>query len=187
MSKNVDNIRVFGDIDSSIYVGNKGTTPPTDATAAPGVGFTELGWLSDDGLTEHRDVKSDQKRAWQGGALVRTVRSSDSRQFKFVCWETNLTTVGLTRPGSTPTTTGGVTHTPVKAHTGSDIRSWIIDQVDGAIHNRKIVPTGEVVDIGDIKGTNGDIVAYELTVECYPDSNGVFYDEYTDDPAMAVS
>lgn len=187
MAKSVENVRVWGDIDSAVYVGDVGTTAPTGPTAAPGVGFVELGWLSDDGLTEARDVKADQKRAWQGGALVRTVRSSDSRSFKFVCWETNLTTIGLTRPGSTPTTTTGVTHTAVKAFTGSDIRAWVIDQRDGTINNRKIIPTGEVVAMGDIVGKNGEIVAYEMTVECYPDSNGTLYDEYTDDPAVAIS
>lgn len=186
MVKNTDNVRVYGDITSAVYVGNKGTTPPTDPTAAPGVGFTELGWLSDDGLTEVRDVSSDQKRAWQGGALVRTVRSSDTRRFKFVAWETTKTTLGLMRPGSTPTTTTGITTTAVKAFTGSDQRAWIIDQRDGAINVRKVVANGEVVEVGDIKSSNGDVVAYEMTVECYPAADGTLYIEYSDDPAVAV-
>jgi hypothetical protein len=186
VAKVSDNVRVWGDVDSAVYVGPEGTAMPTTATAAPGAAFEELGWLGDDGLTETRDVNSDQKRAWQGGALVRTVRASDSRQFKFVCWETNATTIGLTRPGSTPTTATGVTTTPVKAYTGSDIRAWIIDQRDGAINNRKLIPHGEVVDMGDIVGKNGDLVAYELTVEVYPDTNGVLYTELTDDPAVAI-
>lgn len=186
MAKNASNIRVFGDITSAVYVGNKGTTAPVDATSAPGVGFTEVGWISDAGVTETRDMKSDQKRAWQGGALVRTVRSGDARRFKFTCWETNKTVLGLTRPGSTVTTTTGLTHTLVNSYVGADVRAWIIDQVDGAVHNRKIIPTGEVTAIADIKGTNGDIVAYDLTVEAYPDSNGTLYEEYCDDPAVAV-
>lgn len=187
MAKDVDNVRVWGDIDSAVYVATKGTTAPTSPSTAPGTGWTELGWLGDNGLVESRNVKADQKRAWQGGALVRTVRSSDSRQFKVVAWETNATTIGLTRPGSTPTTTTGVTHTPVKAFTGSDIRAWVIDQRDGAINNRKVVATGEVVAQGDIVGKNGEIVAYEYTIEAYPDSNGVLYDEYTDDPAVVIA
>lgn len=186
MAKDVNNARVWGDIDSAVYVADVGTTAPTTPTAAPGTGWTELGWLGDDGLTETRNVESDQKRAWQGGALVRTVRSSDTRQFKFVAWETNATTIGLTRPGSTPTTATGVTTTPVKAYTGSDIRAWIVDQRDGAINNRKIIAKGEVVDMGDIVGKNGELVAYELTVECYPASDGTLYIELTDDPAVAI-
>jgi hypothetical protein len=186
MAKNADNVRVYGDISSAVWVADKGTTAPATPTAAPAAGWTELGWLSDAGLTEVRNVKAEQKRAWQGGALVRTVRSGDSRQFKFVAWETTSTVLALTRPGSTPTTTTGVTTTPVKAYSGSDIRAFMVDQIDGGIHNRKIIPTGEVVDIGDIKGDNGDIVAYEMTVECYPDSTGVLYLELSDDPAVAV-
>jgi hypothetical protein len=187
VAKNVDNVRVWGDIDSAVYVANKGTTAPTSPTTTPGTGWTELGWLGDDGLTETRDVSADQKRAWQGGALVRTVRSSDTRRFKCVAWETSTTTIALTRPGSTPTTTTGVTHTSVKAYTGSDIRAWIIDQRDGAIDNRKIIPQGEVVEMGDIVGKNGELVAYELTIECYPASDGTLYEEYTNDPAVAIA
>lgn len=186
MAKNADNIRVYGDINSAVYVADKGAVMPTSPTATPGAAFTELGWLSDAGMVEARNVKADQKRAWQGGALVRTVRSGDSRSFKFVCWETNAQVLALTRPGSTPVTATGVTTTPVLAHSGSDIKAWIIDQIDGDIHNRKLIKTGEVVDTGDIKGDNGDIVAYEMTVECYPDANGVLYTELSDDPAVAV-
>lgn len=186
MAKNIDNIRVYGDISSGVFVANKGTTSPTSPTVAPGTGWTELGWLSDAGLTETRDVSADQKRAWQGGALVRTVRSGDARKFKFVAWETNTTVVGLTRPGSTATTATGVTTTNVKGFTGSDVRAWIIDQVDGGIHTRKIIPQGEVTDLGDIV-SGGDVVAYELTVECYPSSDGTLYIEMTDDPAVAVT
>lgn len=187
MSKATDNIRVYGDINSAVYVGNKGTTAPTTPTTTPGTGWTELGWISDAGLTETRDLKSDQKRAWQGGALVRTVRTSDARSFKFVAWETNATVLGLTRPGSSAATLTGITTTNVKAFTGSDVRAWILDLRDGAIHVRKIVPTGEVTAIGDIKAANGDIVAYELTVECYPATDGTLYLEYSDDPAIAIS
>lgn len=187
MAKAVENVRVYGDIDSAVYVGDKGATPPTDAVAAPGAAFTELGWLGDDGLTETRDVSADQKRAWQGGALVRTVRSSDTRKFKCVAWETTATVMALTRPGSEVTTTAGVTHTKVKAFTGSDIRSWIIDQKDGDINVRKIVAQGEVVEMGDIVSKNGELVAYELTIECYPASDGTLYEEYSDDPAVAIA
>ena len=186
MSKNVDNVRVYGDIDSAVYVGDKGTTFPIDPTTPPASGFDELGWLGEDGITESRDVDSDAKKAWQGGVTVRTVRSSDSRRFSFVCLETNAITSGLVRPGSVRSTTGGVTHTPVKAFTGSDIRAWIIDTIDGDIHTRKNIARGEVVDIADVVMNGTDITAYELTVECYPDTAGVLYDEYTDDPAMAV-
>lgn len=186
MAKDTANVRVYGDIDSAVFVGPFGTTAPTTPTAAPGVGFVEVGWISDDGLTETREIDSDQKRAWQGAAIVRTVRTSDTRRFKFVAWETNKTVMGLMRPGSTPTTSTGVTTTPVKAYTGQDIRAWVIDQRDGNINVRKIIPSGEVVEAGDIVSQNGEIVAYEMTIECYPDSNGVLYTELSDDPAVAV-
>lgn len=186
MAKTSANVRVYGDIDSGVWVGNVGTTAPTTPTAAPGVGWTELGWLGDDGLTEARELDSDQKRAWQGAAVVRTVRTSDTRRFTFVCLETNTAVMGLVRPGSTPSTNAGITTTAVKAFTGQDPRAWLLYQRDGAIDVLKIIQNGEVVEQSDITSQNGEIVAYEMTVECYADSNGVLYTELSNDPAVAV-
>lgn len=187
MAKDVDNARLYGDINSGVWVADLATTAPTNPTAAPGTGWTELGWMGEDGITETRDVSSDTKRAWQGGVTIRTVRSSDSRRFQFVCLETNAITAGLVRPGSTVTTTTGITKTSVKAFTGTDERAWIIDVRDGkGINTRKVVPRGEVVEIGDVTYNGTDLTMFELTVECYPDNSGVLYEEYTDDPALAV-
>ncbi|MEV0608129.1 hypothetical protein AB0I61_17360 [Polymorphospora rubra] len=186
MAKNVDNVRVYGDIDSGVWVGPVGTTAPTSPITAPGVGWVELGWLGEDGITETREVSSDPKRAWQGGVTVRTVRANDSRRFTVIALETNATVAGLVRPGSVPTTAAGITHTPVRAFTGSDNRAWIIDTRDGAVDTRKVIARGEVVEVGDVAYQGSEITAYELTIECYPDSNGVLYDEYTNDPALAV-
>ena len=187
MTKNYDAVRAYGDITSAVYVGPKGTTAPTTPTATPAVGFVEVGWLSDDGITEMHSVDSSSKRAWQGGTTVRTIKSGDSRKFKFVMLETNATTLGLVRPGSTPVTATGVTTTPVKAYLGQDIRAWIVDTIDGTIHTRKIIPAGEVVDVADIKFNSQDITAYEVTVECYATSAGVYYTELTDDVNQAVT
>ncbi len=187
MAKDTENARLYGDINSGVWVADIGTTAPAARTTTPGTGWVELGWMGEDGITESRDVDSDTKKAWQGGVTIRTVRSSDSRRFSFVCLETNAATAGIVRPGSTVTTTGGVTKTSVKAFTGTDERAWIIDVRDGkGINTRKVVPRGEVVEIGDVVYNGTDLTVFEITVECYPDSNGVLYDEYTDDPALAI-
>lgn len=186
MAKTSGNVRTFGDVDSAVWVADVGTTAPTTPTAAPGVGWAELGWISDDGVTEVRDLSSDQKRAWQGATIVRTVRTSDARRFKFVAWETSALVLGLMRPGSPVSTTGGITTTSVKSFTGQDTRAWLIDLVDGSIHTRKIIATGEVVETDDVVAQNGELIAYTMTVECYPDSSGVLYVELSDDAAVAV-
>ncbi len=186
MAKDIANIRTYGHINSAVWVAPVGTTAPTAPTTSPGVGWTELGWLGEDGVSEAREVDTDTKKAWQGGVTVRTVRSGDLRRFTFMAMETNATTVGLVRPGSTPETADGVTTTEVKAYTGMDKRAWIIDTRDGDIATRKVIPSGEVVEMGEIVHNSTDVTTYELTVECYSDSNGTFYIEYTNDPGQEV-
>jgi hypothetical protein len=186
VAKDVANIRVFGDVRSAVYVAPVGTTAPTAPDTAPAVGWLELGWLGEDGVTETREVDTDTKRAWQGGTVVRTVRTSDTRRFSVVALETNVVTAGLIRPGSTPSTTAGVTTTPVKSYVGQDVRAWIIDTFTADIETRKVITRGEVVEIGDVVYQNAEITAYELTIECLPDTNGVLYTELTNDPALEI-
>lgn len=188
MARNVDNIRVFHDGD--VYVTAAGAEPPTaptTATETPAVGYNLVGWIGEDGVTESREIDSDQKRAWQNSAVVRTVRTSDTRRFQFTALETNLITMGLLRPGATSATASGTTTTNVKAYTAQDKRSWIFDFKDGDIVYRVLIPNGEVVDRGDVQRQAGEIVAYDMTVEAYPTSDGTLYIELTNDEALEVA
>ena len=56
MAKDRSNIRIYGDDDSAVSVGAKGTTGPTTLAALDADDFTELGWLSEDGIDLERDA-----------------------------------------------------------------------------------------------------------------------------------
>jgi hypothetical protein len=69
MTKNLANIRIYGDQDSVVYIADKGSTLPT-TLAAPGVAFEDLGWISEDGVDVTREVTATDFTAWQGGFIV---------------------------------------------------------------------------------------------------------------------
>ena len=188
MAKNQDGVRVNGGFDGAVSVAAKGTTAlPVDPAADLDVAFQEVGWLSSDGLTETFDRDSTDLTAWQGGTVVRTIRTKDSRTFKFQAMESNAVVLGLLRPGSTVSTVGDVTTTVVKPFAGQDERVWVFDLVDGDIRTRKVVKKGQVTEVGDITYSYEDATIYEFTVTVYPDSDGVLYREYTNDPAAELA
>src|SRR5690349_18869775 len=122
MAKDRDNIRIYGDDASGVYVADKGTTGPT-TLAAPGVGFTEVGWLSEDGIDVSREANTVEFTAFQGGTIVRKKRTSVKDTFKFVCLEETALTMGLALAGVVPTTATGVDTFAVTNQTASDERA----------------------------------------------------------------
>ena len=163
MAKNIENIRIYGDDTSGVWVAPKGTTGPTDLTAPP-VGFVELGWLSEDGVDEAVSQDSTTYRAWQGAQIVRKKISSSDSTFKIQCLEENAATMGLRYRGEAFVTTTGVAKVTVKNQTKQDDRAWVIDAVDGDTTKRYVIPNGAYEMTGTIPHRNGGISMLEFTI-----------------------
>ena len=52
---------------------------------------------------------------------------------------------------------------------------------DGTLTRRRIIPKGEVVEIGEVKFADSEMTGFELTINIYP-VDGVLYTDLTDDP-----
>lgn len=163
MAKDRDNIRIYGDDASAVFVADKGTTGPT-TLAAPGVGFEEVGWLSEDGVDFERESNKVEFNGFQGGAIVRTKRTSVKDTFKFVCLEETALTLGIAYAGVTPTTASSVDTFAITNQTVSDERAWVVDLIDDTITKRYVVPSGEAELTGTIGHKNSDMTMYEFTV-----------------------
>lgn len=177
MAKSADNARVWSD--GAVWVGPKGSTLPTDLESPIGVEFDEVGWLSDEGIALLREIERDAKKAWQGGATIRSVVTGQGRKITFQALETTAVTMGLADPGSEITTTAGVTKRVVKAITGQDIRAWVVDYADGTKKMRRCFHSGEASVTGDEVAKSDEITVLEFEVEFYPDDNNVYFEEYT--------
>lgn len=182
MAGNVANPRIW--INADVYVAATATAAPTDVSTALPADWEAVGLLSEDGMTESREDEQTDHYAW-GGILVRTTRSKHKRTFTVTCLEDNLVVYGLVNPGSTAATTAGVTTRTVKVP-GTDPRSWVVQMKDGGITKRRYIPRAEVVEVGDVTSSDAAMVMYELTVNVYPDGDGVLYKDITDDPQAEV-
>ena len=161
--KNEANIHSYGDLDNAVYVAPKGTTPPVDL-AAPGADFVEVGWISEDGLSESTETADETYRAWQGATIVRKSITSVDRTFTFSCLEENAVTQGLKYRGQEPTVSGDVSKITVKNQTATDERAWIIDLFDGDHQKRYLIPRGFYTISGEQTFSASGITMLEVTV-----------------------
>lgn len=155
-------------VTGEVSVGPTSTTAPTDTTTAL-TGFTGLGYVSEDGITESHDRSTDDIKAWQNSATVRTVVTDSALTYNFTLIETTVkvveTALGVT---VTQTVTDG-SYVVVPSATGGR-KSFVIDVVDGANIKRIYIPQGEVTEVGDTSYTSGDAIGFELTITTYPDT-----------------
>lgn len=181
MALDATNVRVA--LTGAVYTAPLLTSYPTDTTSAWDAGWVDLGYVSEDGVTESYSDDSEVIKAWQGGVTVRTVITSTEATFAFTLLETKKAAWELYHKGSLLTDDGTTASMSVKNAT-ADEKMFGLDVVDGTNHVRIIVPRGEVTERGDIVYVNNAPVGYELTLTAYPDANGVTAIKMSDASAL---
>lgn len=148
-------------VTGAFYVGATSATAPTAIDSAT-TGFTDLGLLGEDGITESHDGNVEKLRAWQAGQVVRTVRTDGSVTFSFLALETSETVVELAY--GTTVTSGAYL---IDMETTRDHHSFILDVLDGDESERVYIADGEVIELGDVVRVNNQIKGYPITIEAY--------------------
>ena len=163
----LDASKVRVGVTGALSLGGATAVAPTDAVAALGTGWTDLGYISEDGVTETRDRSSEQIRAWQNSDLLRVVVTESSMTYKCVLVETKAEVVGLYY-GTTVSADGSVVINP--GETGGR-HKFALDVIDGDAKIRVYVPAGEITEVGDQVYANGQAIGYEVTITAYPDAS----------------
>lgn len=166
MANNANNVRVG--VSGSAYVGATSASAPTTASSAISA-FTELGYISTDGITETRDRSTNQIRAWQNADLVRESVTESTATFKFTMLEATKDVLELFYGSSVTTSNGSIEVNP--SATGGR-KSFVLNVVDDDKLIRIYIPQGEVLAVEDVTYVNGDPVSFGITVTAY--SNGTY-------------
>ena len=165
-------------IAGAIYYSTLPATLPTTADGALS-GFTCLGYISEDGITNSNTRESDTFKAW-GGDTVLTSQTDYSDTFNFKLLEVLKKEVLQTVFGAANVTGDIATGLKVEANS-KELGScaWVIDMImrDDTL-NRIVIPNGKISEIGDIVYSSSDLTAYDVTVTAFPDTNGNTHYEY---------
>lgn len=150
-----------------IFFAPSGTSLPAtlDAILAlvdtPGA-WTEVGYISEDGLEAAPARDKDEIKAWANRAVVRTVQTGFGFTFKFAMLQTNADTVELWQGDP-----------DVVSATLPDHYAWVIlakDDTDHAIGYT--VADGQPWEPEPLSLGGGTGLQWGVTVTTYPDANG---------------
>lgn len=149
-----------------------GTAFPAKISEPFAKGWVKGGYVGEDGVTRTIDASDDKIKAW-GGDIVRILRSEHSVSYTFQFLESrNAETLKiLFGEGNVH-----VTDDEVRVDLKSEMvprRSFAFDMRDGDAKIREEVPDGQIALSGDVQFVHSDIIRYEVTIEAFPDDNGV--------------
>lgn len=166
---------------ADVFIAPEGTSGPQDVTTEWASAWELVGLLDgEEGFTEERDQDTNEHYAW-GGILYRRTTSKHKRTFKFVALEDNDVVFKLVNPGSTRSSSLGLTSSTVKVPVterfavGMELR-------DGDRTKRRIIGHAEVSEVGEIKESEEDPTVFEITVMIFPEADGTLYETFETDP-----
>ena len=150
----------------------------TNPFAALGAAFDNMGFISSDGIEE--SVESDTDEITDiNGDVVYVTKSSETETLVLTLISVTKASLSEWHGHSAVDDTSNdylkVSHTP----TDHDRRLYVFELLlkDGRKW-RKIVPNGQVTEVGSIVHASGEVAGREITITCYPDENGVRVYDY---------
>lgn len=167
MAKDQDNIHVFGGDDDSVYLGELGSTLPTDLSAP--TEQEDVGFLHEDGMSLNREADVTKFRAHQGAQVVRTKVTSSSKTISFTALESNPVTKALVDTIKDTQTAGGVTTETISSSVAVWVGNAVVDLYDGDYVERYAIPRFEVTVSGEEPWSNSDLRAYSCQGEIIGD------------------
>lgn len=166
-------------VTGAFYTGPMGTTAPsTTAIDVWPAGMVDLGYISDDGITEARDEDSEEFVPWQSSTPIRTETTKSTLTFAATLWESKWDTislfyrVGLSEATQTGTGAESVVSFMEKGKPARDLRCFGIDVIDGTYHRRIFLPMAEVSERGELSYKSDTLIGYEVTITAYPGQDG---------------
>lgn len=156
-------------VTGEVSYGLTSATAPTSSSSAL-TGFTGVGYLNEDGVEVIPERSTDDKRAWQNAAIVRTVTTDSKLTFRFTMIETKKETIELYWGTTVTTSVSEGTYDLDPSSTGGR-RAFVIDVIDGAELQRYWIPSGELDSRESISNQNGELIGYAVTIVAYPSAS----------------
>jgi hypothetical protein len=170
MALDATNVRVG--VTGAVYVAPSGTAIPTTVDGTLNAAFRDLGYVSEDGVTEAYDEDTAEIKAWQNGVTVRRLITSSTASLSFTLLESKANVLELFHKGSSVVTDGDTGYKINVKAPAVDRRTFVVDVVDGTDVIRIVVPDGDVTERGEVVYKNDEPIGYQVTITAYPTTQG---------------
>lgn len=166
-------------IGGAVYRAPLGTALPTDAVTALNEAFVDMGYVSEDGVTNSNTIESDDIKAW-GGDTVLALQTDKTDTFAMTLIESmniNVLKAVFGDSNVTGTLADGIV---VKANADEqEDAAWVIDMIArGNVKHRVVIPSGKISEVGDTVYSDTEAVGFEVTVTATQDTDGNTHYEY---------
>lgn len=166
-------------VGGAVSVGATTAALPT-STSGTLTGFTALGYISEDGLTNNNTPENDEIKAW-GGDTVLNLMTGKTDTFTFTLIEAlNIEVLKVVFGSSNVTGTALTAGYTVNAKAAEmEAHAWVVDMIlRNNVAKRVVIPNGVISEIGEVTYADGEAIGYEITVTAFPNSSGVTHYEY---------
>ena len=155
-----------------------GSTLPTDANTTLNAAFVELGYVSEDGVSNNNTPSSDKVKAW-GGSTVLVLQNEKTDEWKLTLIEALNENVLKTIYGDSKVTVNGSAITVQATADQLADASYVIEMsLKGGAIKRVVIPDGAISEVGEVVYKDNEPIGYEITINALPESSGVTHYEY---------
>jgi hypothetical protein len=172
-------------VGGAIFRAPKGTTLPTDATSALDPAFKDIGFVSEDGVTNANSRESEDIKAW-GGVTVLSSQTdvTDTWQAQFIeSLNPEVLKMVFGENNVTGDLTTGITVT-VNAEEALEA-AYVFDMIlKGGVLKRVVLPCAKMSELGETVYKDDEAIAYDVTLTALPDEKENMHYEYIVTPAQ---
>ena len=175
-------------IGGAIFRAPKGTTLPTSATEALDPAFKDIGYVSEDGVTNSNSRESEEIKAWGGTTVLSSQTSvTDTWAAQFI---ESINVEVLKMVFGEDNVTGDIDTGIVVTVNGAEAAeaAYVFDMVlKGGVLKRVVLPCAKMSELGDTVYKDSEAIAYDVTLACMPDESENLHYEYIITPADSAS
>ena len=173
-----------------------GTTLPSLSSITPSAvtldaAFTGNEYVSEDGLTLSPNISTTDIKDWSG-TTVRKLLDSFDGTLSWTMISTNASAMNVAF-GAEHVTTSAATAShgnQIQVELGAHLpeaQSWVFLMKDGDARVVILVPNGQVTQVADVTFASNQAIGWNVTLACYPDSDGECIYILTDDGKVTSS